>query len=370
MNNGVARAEDFKTFIGSCGWDAGQLKEELDNNHWYMVAADSKTLLEELRKNELNDDILDAGIESWNLLMKMIGSTEDSSENGDKESFDDLMLREWTKERLLFPDQDDGEELIDNLMKKVTSSPSFGKEIGVGTVLRATISTYNPFLLSDQEYHQSILLIIQDDSEMSVGVILNLPSSTPITMAFIDPNSDSENSYTIPERYGGRFSDSNDEDSLLWFHCNDDLKEAAVGNRLGPRESTIWTISPDDAVNAIATGKARAEDFIVVSGLSVWEKAPGGLAGGIQGEVNNNLFEIIDRESTESVWDILLEQKTMSEETIDENLSLIEMAWSEGGDMNEIPSEKIFNSNVTTVELANKALRRWISAFLLNVQKN
>jgi Putative transcriptional regulator len=73
VQSGHASASDFLTFIGYCGWDAGQLVEELDKESWYMVAADSTTLLEELKKNNESDEILDAGLDSWRLLMSMIG---------------------------------------------------------------------------------------------------------------------------------------------------------------------------------------------------------------------------------------------------------------------------------------------------------
>ena len=37
-----------------------------------MVAADSRTVFEELKKNDDSEGILDAGLESWSLLMRMI----------------------------------------------------------------------------------------------------------------------------------------------------------------------------------------------------------------------------------------------------------------------------------------------------------
>lgn len=362
-----AIASDFLTFIGYCGWEIGQLREELETESWFMVAADSKTVLDELKKNDASEEILDAGVESWSLLMKMIG--EEDGNDDVSEQFEDLMLREWTKERLLYPSsEEEGEEQIDKFISKATSSSSFGSEIGVGSVLRSTASnTYNPFLLSDQEYHKCILLILQDDEEMSVGVILNMPTSTEISLEL-----GGKKSFNIPERYGGRFADASDQDVLLWFHCNDILKDEGIGEPLGLYESGIWSVQPDDAASAIAAGNARAEDFIVVSGISVWEKAPGGLTGGIRGEVNNNLFEVVGNEIVDSAWDALLQQELMSEETLDENLSLIELAWSECSSEDEsiaeAPPTKVYNSNVTVAELADKALRKWVSAFMLSTE--
>jgi len=364
VKDGHAKATDFLTFIGYCGWDRSQLSDEISNNNWYIVAADSKTLLNELKKNDVNvnDDILNTGIESWSVLMKMIGRGDEIVQIED--SFDDLMLKEWTKERLIFPSDEEEGDKLDGFIQKATSSRDFGTEVGVGTMLRSSsfASSYNPFLLSDQEYHQSTLLIIQDDEEMSVGVILNLPSASAIALEFEDTKTGGESSHVIPMRYGGRYSDASDDDSLLWFHCNDDLKRKKVGSRLGPDGSFIWTVTPEDAANAIATGVARAEDFIAVSGLSVWEKAIGGLAGGIKGEVNNNLFEVVDKESVECVWDILLQQEVMTKKTAAENLSLIDTAWCEGA-----PEDSMQPSLDAPVNrLAFRALQKWISAFLID----
>jgi putative AlgH/UPF0301 family transcriptional regulator len=334
-----------------------------------MIAADSKTVLDELKKNDASEEILDAGVESWSLLMKMIGENEGS--NDETTEFGDLMLREWTKERLLYPSEEDGEDLITKYMLKATSASSFGSEIGVGTILRSTSSkTYNPFLLSDQEYHKSILLIIQDDEEMSVGVILNIPTSTVISLEFTNEKLGGKKKFNILERYGGRFSDASDEEVLLWFHCNEILKDNGIGEPLGFDDSLVWNVSPDDAANAIAAGTAVAEDFIVVSGLSVWEKAPGGLAGGIKGEVNNNLFEVVDPENVESAWDALLQQEIMTEENLDENISLIDLAWSEcsseDDNADDTQPTMVHDSDVSITELGDKALRRWLSAFMLS----
>jgi len=370
VQKGIAEAHDFLTFIGYCGWDAGQLREELDQESWYMVAADSRTVLEELQKNDASEGILDAGLESWSLLMRMIGR-QDEIDDTAEDDFNDLMLKEWTKERLLFPTDGEGDEVISEFLSKASGSNSFGSEIGVGSVLRSTASAhYNPFLLSDQEYHKCILLVVQEDDEMSVGVLLNLPTATTIQFDFANERTGAGNAYKLPERYGGRFSDASDEEVLLWFHCNESLKDKGIGEPLGMDLSSVWNVSPDDAANAIVAGQARAEDFLVVSGISVWEKAPGGIAGGIRGEVNNNLFEVVPTEEIGSVFDSLLQQEPMTREALEENIAFISLAWSEAQsveyeDHDNAPPTKVYKSNTTMSDLADTALKRWISAFLL-----
>ena len=208
---------------------------------------------------------------------------------------------------------------------------------------------------------------------MSIGVILNLPSSSVIQIGFVNDQTGETNAFKVPERYGGRFDDASDEEVILWFHNHDELKDMSIGEPLGmdaDASSGIWSVSADDAANAIATGKARSGDFIAVSGLSVWEKTPGGIAGGIRGEVNNGLFELVEAEHVDSVWDTLLEQEVMSMDTLDENISLMDLAWSEGSsvdddDVDDVDATAISN-NGASGDLADTALRKWIIAFMLD----
>lgn len=367
VKQGIAENSDFLTFIGYCGWDGDQLQSEIEEDLWYTVAVDSKTVLEQLKKNDESGGVLDAGLESWACIMRMIGRGDEIKS---EESFEDLMLKEWTKERLLFPTEDEDNDILDALLSKAAASKSFGSEVTVGSVLRSSdASHYNPFLLSDQEYHKSILLIVQDDEELSVGVILNLPTASHIQMEFDNEKSGDHSTFAIPERYGGRFSDASDDDVLLWFHCNDLLKEKKIGEPLGMDVNSVWNVSPEDAATAIAKGEARAKDFLVVSGLSIWEKTEGGNVGGIRGEVNNNLFEVVSVEDIPHVFDILLEQEVMTSESVEENLSLIDLAWSDASpqetDNEEKEFKRVYKSDKTISELSYDALERWIRAFVI-----
>ena len=89
-------------------------------------------------------------------------------------------------------------------------------------------------------------------------------------------------------------------------------------------------------------------------------------------DVRLKLQIVVGNEIVDSAWDALLQQELMSEETLDENLSLIELAWSECSSEDEsiaeAPPTKVYNSNVTVAELADKALRKWVSAFMLSTE--
>ena len=71
------------------GWGPGQLKGELTRNSWYMVATDAGTLLKELGRQSEGADPRDAGLETWTLLMNMIGRSETAKEYSG--GFDDMV---------------------------------------------------------------------------------------------------------------------------------------------------------------------------------------------------------------------------------------------------------------------------------------
>ena len=64
-----------------------------------MCATDSGTLLKELARQSKSVEPRDAGLETWDLLMDMIGRGE--TRHSCSGSFDDLMLKEWSQANLL-----------------------------------------------------------------------------------------------------------------------------------------------------------------------------------------------------------------------------------------------------------------------------
>jgi hypothetical protein len=91
VKKGVATVKDFWLFAGYAGWGPLQLSGELDRKSWYMCATDSQTLLKELARQSSGVDPRDAGLETWELLMNMIGRGETAKKVNGK--FDDLMLK-------------------------------------------------------------------------------------------------------------------------------------------------------------------------------------------------------------------------------------------------------------------------------------
>ena len=64
-----------------------------------MASADSQLLLKEMSRQAKNPDLRDAGLGTWENLMVLIGLGESAKET--RNSFPDLMLKEWAVENLL-----------------------------------------------------------------------------------------------------------------------------------------------------------------------------------------------------------------------------------------------------------------------------
>ena len=160
---------------------------ELERKSWYMVAMDSQTLLQELARQASEVDPRDAGLDTWEILMKMIGWQETAKETDNE--FDDLMLKEWVRKYLLSENAQATQEqravrngvstrellgipAVDKLIRKAADLVR-GQDVQVGMLLRALFADRSPFLLDKQQLHKSIILIISDDDEVSMGVMLN-----------------------------------------------------------------------------------------------------------------------------------------------------------------------------------------------------
>ena len=166
VKRGLAKAGDFWLFSGYAGWGPKQLMGELERKSWYMVATDAQTLLKELQRLTSGADPRDAGLDTWSLLMNMIGRADTAKESTG--GFDDLMLKEWAYKNLLSPE-----------MKKTAIFtpdwfPKKEKGVRIGSLVRAAPEARSPFLLDSQELHKSIVLILRDDETMTTGMFCSL----------------------------------------------------------------------------------------------------------------------------------------------------------------------------------------------------
>jgi len=394
---GIASVSDFWVFVGYAGWGPSQLKGELERNSWYMAATDSQTLLKELARQSEGADPRDAGLDTWTLLMNMIGRSETAKQY--YVQFDDLMLKEWAFSNLLSESagggagrqQRDPEEFNTNpelvegllsLLEERSEPPMEGALVSASGVARS------PFLLQKQEFHKSVVLILKDDKLATVGVILNRVSTKGIDVQVNDLKTGGKKVVTIPMRFGGPYSIQGEE-SLLWIHCSKALRKANIGHPVGDYQSNgIWKCTTEDVMKAVGQGIAPPEEFIVVSGVSVWPKHKG-TEQGIQGELELKKFELVSKSVRDDMWAVLLNQQVrLKKSNFVESLKLSEEAWSLtfanriptdeneeilnplgglGENFDEEDDSFVFKSDYKVARLSDDALRGWCAVFLLGM---
>jgi len=395
---GIASVSDFWVFVGYAGWGPAQLKGELERNSWYMVATDSQTLLKELARQSDGADPRDAGLETWALLMNMIGRSETAKQY--YVEFDDLMLKEWAFSNLLSTaagggagrQQRDPEEFDtspEHVEKLLTILENRSEPSVEGALVSASGVDRSPFLLKKQEFHKSIVLILKDDKLATVGVILNRPSTKGIDIQVDDLKSGGKKVVTIPMRFGGPYSIQGEE-PLLWIHCSKLLRKSNIGHPVhNHKKNGIWKCTTKDVMKAVGEGIVPPEEFLVVSGVSVWPKQEG-TEQGIQGELELRNFEMVPEPAQDDMWSILLKQQVLLKNTnFIDSLKLSEEAWSctnsnkisamkekqkmenpilgLGENFDEEDGYFVFKSNYKVSQLSDDALRGWCAVFLLGI---
>ncbi|KAL7536371.1 hypothetical protein ACHAXR_007124 [Thalassiosira sp. AJA248-18] len=381
-----AKAKDFWMFAGYAGWTGGQLLDELNRDSWYMLSADSEIVWKELirQRDEENADPRDAGLRTWASLMSLIGKENEAKAMS--ESFADLTLKEWAADAILFNSTaesndmevdmssgDSGVAQLSDIISSFSSAPDTLDKIVklalsaknglAGSLLRGSAEERSPFLLSGQKFHKSTLLLLQDDDDMTVGVMLNHPTTKTRPMAL--PNG---KTVEVVIRYGGSFGIPGVTDQpTIFLHAKTKLKERSVGESVGKSDnecSKIWICSEEQVASAIAEGYASLKDFMCIEGFSIWNKDED-LDGGLLGEILEGKFEMVDSEYTDPIWVTLLAQSSLSIDTLDRNCRLASDAWGVAGQNENSFPPCVYDSSVTVSELSDDALRYWIEAFLL-----
>lgn len=400
---GAAKPTDFWVFCGYAGWGPRQLMGELERKSWYMVATDSQTLLRELARQVADADPRDAGLETWSMLMGMIGKSKISEEHTG--GFDDLMIKEWALTNVLSVEAGGGAgrnaEPVTGRVGAVTPAPqsfnpvdrlvlraSTSAAATKGTIVRASPADRSPFLLDGQELHKSLVLIVSDDENMTTGVILNRPGAKGLEVRVQEKGTGISKRLQMPLRYGGQFSVKGSE-PLMWLHSNAVLKAAKVGIPIGSAEG-IWKCKADDMISAVGQALATPEDFLVVAGVSVWTKNANGLAQGMLGEIQAGRFEAVPESKTHAIWEKLAKQEILTKSNFGRNLMIAGEAWSKGSANDETTTTKkknggsvflpsggrgeasdkegdslVFRSDVKVAKLSDDALRSWVATFLL-----
>eukprot|EP00536_Pseudo-nitzschia_multiseries_P014813 jgi/Psemu1/215953/e_gw1.770.2.1 len=427
VESGEAVSDDFYTFSGFCGWEKGQLQREVDRGSWCLAsftasanvtnAGEDELLRENTNRHKLMDLIhkyswknadykpQSGGLEFWHELMNNIGkddvkplpnhkTMDEGESNNQPQPFSDLMVKEWSTQRLLvtkdkssngnaddatfdggnensereFTSQIDDADIFRALKAAANPTPFM-----LGAILRGSSSPSSPYLTSAQLFHKSTILLLQDTPDASVGVLLNLPTKDSYILHIDDRD------YQFPVRYGGPSGKGSEDDPYFWFHDNDVLKEEGIGlpvsfSNAHPERSDphgIHVCDLEDVKEAILRQLATEDEFLLVQGFCVWEKEAES-TGGVTGQILNGNLEDTELQTAvqrKKFWRSLLGQKQLlSEDCVRKNFELSQLAWHSGGGSikeDEQDIRRVFESDVTVSKLADDALFVWMKIFLL-----
>ena len=396
--SGEATCEDFYSFYGFSLWDPGMLQREVDRGSWYIVSMDSGTVLETLRELRQQNNPQAAGLPCWEDWTRRIHKTKEERVEESRDAFSDLMLKEWCQEMLCVEneeenddDDDDGDEyslanlnMFEAMEEKTT--------VGPGSLVRASNDPLT-YMLFDQLFHKSTVLLLKEEEELSLGLILNLPTID----AYIHTLPDGTKA-TIPIRYGGSLGHEVENDDtenealnleqgscIIWLHCNTQLREMSVGKSISDSDpmatqSPIWTCSQIQALNAMDMGLAKPSDFLAVQGYVVWEKEMG--VGGIAGELFSGRFQPVAMNKVHDMWTVLGSQSQLQNlEDVEATFLTTRKAWEmskpEGEDVaaftgqstKESPPRVVHGTDVLIPDFSDDALKKWIQIFLLDDRK-
>ncbi|KAL7529746.1 hypothetical protein ACHAXR_003134 [Thalassiosira sp. AJA248-18] len=396
---GDADPSNFWLFCGICGWETSAFYQEMhEEGLWHIVSADSGTILEELnmlrceeedelavvQNCDIDHDPRNAGLHTWEMLMEKIGLGKEAHES--EESFGDLMLREWATGALSFSIKDEQTSMImepfsdprfeddNNEFDLSAYDPALTMAVEgvsstgiVGVMVRASSAIRSPYLLSDQGFHKSLILVLRDGEDYSEGILLNHVTSRSLQLDLGDKIVD------LPIRYGGPayydFSEEEEDDldvPTVFLHSNDSLRDAGIGTPIG--KSRLFRSTREEVMKALKSGLATVDDIVVVQGFSVWTKK--GEHTGVLGDVECGFFELVPRPKVKQVWDALLTQKQLTADNLLPNMSKSSLAWNVASRDESDPEVKkgeihVFGTDIDVTTLADEAAIRWVKVNLL-----
>ena len=384
---GYAKTTDFWFFSGMLEWEKGELLTEIEEGNWYSVNTDASIIRKGLKilTDEGAMNVEHAGIQTYDMLMDLIHEKIEDldiitlAKAKSPRIFDDLMFEEWAKKYLRFDEPPlflrESSENNDN----IDEESSWTGRVVPGSLVRGS-SIGSPFLLSDQVFHKSLILIVQDDHELSAGLILNHPTTRSFDISLVDESSlfSKTNSIKAPVRFGGCYGGptihdpfvENDDKPLFILHMNQSLRDAKIGQPIGNTFlDGIWSCTSDQCIFAITNQIAAPEDFMFVDGFCLWSKTledSGKISGGIFDEIMKGDFEVVFQDRVQGAWDSLLKQELLSQDALDRNLDLAQTAWyiTDQNWTSETSRKKVTVAEQKSVSLNDEALKRWIAVYL------
>jgi putative AlgH/UPF0301 family transcriptional regulator len=136
-------------------------------------------------------------------------------------------------------------------------------------------------LLADQEFRKSSILVIQDDHNLSVGIMLN---KNPTSRTVDEQLSSGDGLFLQTAyannalRYGGNLdcaggACAGEDKPLFRFHASEKLK---IGEPVGSSGNIFCRYTMEEIAEAIARLLGTPHDFEVMRGSIIWEKKDAG----------------------------------------------------------------------------------------------
>jgi putative AlgH/UPF0301 family transcriptional regulator len=325
--DGRAVPADFLYISGYEKLNTEDMKKGVASGNWKSITTDSMTL-----QNGLQPD-LHASLLAWT------GTPPTSEDTAGSAGMEDLMLKEWMRTCLhreeddvvAPPMQEDTLNMADAMAQQHPHQgppQHFEQEqdvIQAGDLLRASSSDH-AFLFDHQEFHKSLVLILEANEDTAVGALLTYPTV------------EEDGLMDRPVRYGG---DAAPED----VYCLHYMGPEAVPGSHQVGNSQFFQCSLHDAGRAMERGLSRKNDFLVIRGKVVFPKQGAAL-------------ECVEPSHTMPIWDALSQQAPLSPFCLEENVDIARFAWQlAGGTMEE--SQPDLNG------LGLAAVQKWVSSHLL-----
>ena len=439
------RPRDFFTFGGFCSWRPQQLEREMGDNRgeWLALSVDSESILNQMTMQydacftETNPTHgrLEAGTTMWRNFLDLAQRSESQATErlpSGQLQFYDAMLRIWAEENLSVDGSnvgDDGRPTNQGSSSKIDEKPKDSSDlIGPGTLIRASTRVPNSVLLYDQEFIRSLILVLEETEDATIGVALDLPLSAavecvedapPILLRYGGPidafmwrdgtylengeddfesgstedddemyegfldfqsaevtveyseGEDSDTAYVYYDENG----DDDDDSSFVWLHRDDALGSRGASNGGGTPlgSSGVYMIKESDALEALQSGLLSQKDTMVFQGVCIWEKAEdlGQCGGGLREQIDAlDSMEVVQAHNNESddivesVWDILYQKQDV---LVQETLDANIAAGIEAWEAcnGETEGGEELKQVTEKTGLSDAALRAWIGVNLL-----
>jgi hypothetical protein len=130
------------------------------------------------------------------------------------------------------------------------------------------------------------------------------------------------------------------------------LREAGIGIVIGIGKSNIYRCTQEEVITVLESSLANAQEIFVVQ------------------LVDSGFFELVPRPNIQEMWNILLRQSLLSDETLSLYMILSQQAWDVSSkNANEDKSAiKVFGTDIYVAMLADEASLRWVKVNLLSMQ--